>query len=294
MGDNAFVNETILKIRLCGEILSYWVMIFGSFFAATYSFLVRELSRPISDLNPMIPIVVAFLVEYNGKILYCLLYVGSLLGYRCIAEYINSMGNLQWKEKIPVIRIGIYFVVFSVYIIFLLAMGDNKVRQVYEAKEKSDAAPTLSWQGRGDGVSMPKDELSEECETMEEDDIKDELLDEMAENALNGGKQENVNETYDAALAHQKRVVDYYVVECGQKVFSIKEWKKLSNEELYYIRNGIFAICGYQFKSGYYDMFDWYEGSTEPFRWEIFNQNQHSNIMNILYVERMRENNQAE
>ena len=94
---------------------------------------------------------------------------------------------------------------------------------------------------------------------------------------------------------HQFELVDVEYVK-GNRDISVKEWGELSNEELYYIRNGIFAYQGCCFNSGYYDVFLWYEGNImlKDFDYRDFNDHQYKNIMNILYVEGQRENSQAE
>lgn len=121
------------------------------------------------------------------------------------------------------------------------------------------------------------------------------IIYEMAAEALECGII-NADEEYDAQFVHERVAVDYYVLECVHRVISVNEWMELSNEELYYIRNGIFAYCGCCFNSGYYDIFLWYEGYIAPkdFDFEDLNDCQYKNIMNIVYVEGQRESGQAE
>ncbi|MCM1263656.1 MAG: YARHG domain-containing protein [Butyrivibrio sp.] len=68
------------------------------------------------------------------------------------------------------------------------------------------------------------------------------------------------------------------------------ELELLSDEELYYIRNGILAYAGRAFEPGYYDKYSWYsENLSKEDVWSNINQFQLENIENIKSVERQRD-----
>lgn len=77
--------------------------------------------------------------------------------------------------------------------------------------------------------------------------------------------------------------VDYYVPRCKDQIFSVEIWEELTDDELYYILNGIYAFEGRYFEGDYYDAFSWYERRVmlEDFTDDMLNYNQHKNIANI-------------
>ena len=94
---------------------------------------------------------------------------------------------------------------------------------------------------------------------------------------------------------HKYDSVNYYVMKCVDEILPITEWEALSDEELYYIRNGICAYSGRIYESGYYDDYPWYEGTIAPndFDCSVLNDNQYLNIKNIQSVEDYRKANQG-
>lgn len=87
--------------------------------------------------------------------------------------------------------------------------------------------------------------------------------------------------------------IENYIVECSSREMTYNHLKELDGMELYYIRNGIYAYCGVKFESGFYDSFDWYNGSIEEkdFEWDMLNHYQQLNINTILRIEEENRNN---
>lgn len=84
--------------------------------------------------------------------------------------------------------------------------------------------------------------------------------------------------------------VDKWVPITYEEVVPIETWRGLSDKELYYIRNGIFAYAHAIFESNYYERFSWYNGTinVKEFEWSYFNPYQKENIENIKAVEAER------
>lgn len=97
------------------------------------------------------------------------------------------------------------------------------------------------------------------------------------------------------SVTHKFDSVNYYVMRCVDEILPITVWETLSDEELYYIRNGICAYGGRIYKSGYYDDYPWYEGTIAPndFDCSVLNNNQYLNIKNIQSVEDYRKANRG-
>lgn len=90
-------------------------------------------------------------------------------------------------------------------------------------------------------------------------------------------------------ITQPKDIVESYIIRCETEVIQIDEWVNLSNEELYYIRNGIFAYVGYPFDSGYYDKYSWYAPIDSPTAAkERLNSCQWENIEKIKMIEQQR------
>lgn len=88
----------------------------------------------------------------------------------------------------------------------------------------------------------------------------------------------------------EDELIEKYIIMSESEVISEDILKDLSDKELYYIRNGIFAYEGLLFESGYYERFSWYEGDTysEEEIWNRFNKYQSSNVKNIISLEKER------
>ena len=101
-------------------------------------------------------------------------------------------------------------------------------------------------------------------------------------------KGSNITDGLDDSTQIKNEIVESYIIRCKQEEISINEFKALSDEMLYYIRNGIFAYCGLYYSSGYYEQFEWYNAvfmSTDQFDWNVFNTYQIRNINNIQRIE---------
>lgn len=84
--------------------------------------------------------------------------------------------------------------------------------------------------------------------------------------------------------------IDYYIQKCYQEIISEEELNNLTNNELYYIRNGIFAYSGMIFSINYYERYSWYNGHIQKshFKWNMLNKYQQENIENIKEIENQR------
>lgn len=88
----------------------------------------------------------------------------------------------------------------------------------------------------------------------------------------------------------EEEKIENYIIRCNTEVVSINELNDLSQDELYYIRNGIFAYSGRIFiedeLTKYYKQFIWYEAKyTSTGIWEYINSYQYQNIINIRDIE---------
>lgn len=74
------------------------------------------------------------------------------------------------------------------------------------------------------------------------------------------------------------------------EIIHIDELKSLSNSELKYIRNGIYAYESHYFESGYYDEFEWYFGNipANKFTNDMLSECQMTNVLNIRAIEKER------
>lgn len=98
-----------------------------------------------------------------------------------------------------------------------------------------------------------------------------------------------IDEEEESSLI-KKGIVETYIIRCRTEVISFNEWDDLSNDDLYYIRNGIFADCGQWFESGYYDEFSWYNPKYSSVEvWNYIGHCQRKNIDNIGFIEDQRE-----
>ena len=96
--------------------------------------------------------------------------------------------------------------------------------------------------------------------------------------------------TFENIFSEEQEIVNNYIERSSSDIISIEELNNLSDNELYYIRNGIYAYEGYYFNSGYYDEFPWYNGHILPddFNENMLNHCQIVNIHNIKYIEDQR------
>lgn len=91
-------------------------------------------------------------------------------------------------------------------------------------------------------------------------------------------------------LTQDDVLISSMIKRCDKEIISLEEWDILTDSQLYYIRNGIFAYEGLIFKSDFYERFNWYNGwiLSQEECWELFNTHQVVNIRNIQKIERTR------
>lgn len=91
-------------------------------------------------------------------------------------------------------------------------------------------------------------------------------------------------------LTPLEQTVDELVPKTYEEVVPIDIWRGLSDKELYYCRNGIFAYAHAIFESDFYKVFSWYSGTVDikDFDWGVLNPYQVKNIENIKAVEKER------
>ena len=91
-------------------------------------------------------------------------------------------------------------------------------------------------------------------------------------------------------LTPLEQTVDMLVPLTYEEVLPIETWRELSDKELYYCRNGIFAYAHAIFESDFYEVFSWYSGTVniKDFDWGVLNPYQIKNIENIKAVEKER------
>lgn len=89
-------------------------------------------------------------------------------------------------------------------------------------------------------------------------------------------------------------LVEYLIIQGGQRELEESELKALNNKELYLVRNGMFAFQGRGFHeselSEYYSQYEWYIPRVEPqeFTWEMLNPYQQINVVAIREIEKRR------
>ena len=101
---------------------------------------------------------------------------------------------------------------------------------------------------------------------------------------------EFVYEYIENTLTPTEQTVNELVPRTHKEIIPIEVWRGLSDKELYYCRNGIFAYEHAIFKSNFYEVFPWYSGTVDikNFDWSVFNKYQVENIKNIRAVEKER------
>ena len=102
--------------------------------------------------------------------------------------------------------------------------------------------------------------------------------------------KEDDGDTNKNILSKEKQFIDEYINKCCAEVLPKEKLEKLSNSELKYIRNGIYAHEGYYFSSGYFDDFIWYNGNITPenFSDDMLSDTQMKNVLNIRAIEKER------
>ena len=291
MENNNFMSK--MKVIQCiTDVVCNLITIIGVLYGIAYGAIVKILPYIMPTVNPYISSIAKWLTGHRKEIAYSLVIEAAILLSKYIVltlfKYnVRRTCNPMREVSYPIKETILLLILMSFYFIFELAVNDKEVLRDYGSKRKGTVIHRVEVAYEGAPI--------EKSETIDEDEIMMNLIYEMAAEALEGGII-NVNEEYDAKYVHERVVVDYYVLECVHRVISVNEWMELSKEELYYIRNGIFAYSGCCFNSGYYDIFLWYEGNIalSDFDYKDFNGCQYKNIMNIVYVEGQRESSQAE
>ena len=94
----------------------------------------------------------------------------------------------------------------------------------------------------------------------------------------------------DHKFSDEQELVNHYVPLCKMQIISMEEWTQCTQEELYYIRNGIYAYEGMKFNGNYYSVFEWYEEKIEQKDFEdgCLNYFQNKNITNIIKAEKIK------
>ena len=104
-------------------------------------------------------------------------------------------------------------------------------------------------------------------------------------------EDDNTNKDFDNkeqenSLTEEQQIIEKYIIRPHDEIIPKDELKLLTKEQLYFIRNGIFAYAGQYFESGYYNCFSWYIGDIAPEDIYIkLNYYQSRNIDNIRSVE---------
>lgn len=101
---------------------------------------------------------------------------------------------------------------------------------------------------------------------------------------------DNIEKYENDTLTPLDKMIEEYILHSENAIIPIDELESLSDEELYYIRNGIFAYVGKYYESGYYDKFSWYTGDVidSDDIWNRINEFQLENINNIKLIEDQR------
>lgn len=85
-------------------------------------------------------------------------------------------------------------------------------------------------------------------------------------------------------------IIEKLILESNNTIIPFDILNSLSDNELYYVRNGIYAYSGMYFESNYYNKYPWYSGKIHKnnFQEGMLNQYQQQNISNILEIENSR------
>lgn len=108
----------------------------------------------------------------------------------------------------------------------------------------------------------------------------------------NGATMPELNSfIHEFYYTEEQKLVEHYVHKCKEKIIPIEEWKKCTQLQLYYIRNGIYAYGGRHYKGSFYNVFEWYDGHIQPkdFKDGMLNYYQNKNIANIKKIEENKE-----
>lgn len=108
-------------------------------------------------------------------------------------------------------------------------------------------------------------------------------ISEKEEGIPNTSYTDSIDDIEESPLTPLEQTVEEWILISYQETVSVNIWRTLSDEELYYIRNGIFAYSHAKFDQNFYDVYSWYEGTTyiSDFDWSVFNYYQVDNILSV-------------
>lgn len=95
-------------------------------------------------------------------------------------------------------------------------------------------------------------------------------------------------------LTKSESLIEYYIHICSKQYVDMEELGTLSDEELYYIRYGLYAIQGRYFHSSvlstYFSQYEWYEPyiAAYEFDYDMLNSYQQTNLSRIVAIELSR------
>ena len=168
---------------------------------------------------------------------------------------ITTYNKIKMQDNPP--TLSVFIIVFLLISIFILGYLNFNPKLVLANQE-----------GNENVEDIEKDESIEDEEVVESDFIVE--------------PQNN--------LTPEQYRVNYYVPLCKEEIFPTEIWEEFTDDELYYTLNGIYASEGRFYKSGYFNIFEWYNGSIMPedFEANMLNYNQHKNIANIIKIMKKR------
>lgn len=189
-------------------------------------------------------------------------------GYDFTREKINCTGTFRNidKDQIVVFYCRPIYKEYNIEKITYFDKEKKKVKDKKTTKYVSLVGPQWGWIVYDENNNIIEDTINEE------NNIDD-----------NWNKQREID------------IVERYILRAETEVIPIEDLQCLENEELRYIRNGIYAYCGRKFEGielkEYYNKYDWYmpRYCRNEFDWNFFNIYQQETIYNIRNVEESRE-----
>lgn len=210
------------------------------------------------DFIPYTEHFTSFIVKYKSILLVLLITIIILRYIICvIPNYKIYLEEKPKPEANPsIISISITILISTTVMLYLFIHLDNT---------------TLS--SKADNITPSE---NDQMEKIEEVQFEDEYLE--------YNNKENI-------LTEEDKSIEKYIKMAHDEIISKDILKTLSFNDLYYIRNGIFAYEGFYFESGYYERFSWYNGNitSEEEIWCELNAYQYTNIQNIKKIEEKNE-----
>ena len=221
-----------------------------SFIVAAYTYLNNSNTTSI---------LLFFIIEYGRYIsLFCCI-LGLIINHYVIPEYKVRRQDIPIEEARPSYLLSgilLIAIVMNLACVFIPPKNTDAQEPPTTTEEPQTLPPLLTGEGGNNNPIEPNSNPSNDIVT----------------------------------LTPLEQTVDKWVPTTYEEVVPIDIWRSLSNEELYYIRNGIYAYSHAIFPSGYYEKFAWYSGiiDVNEFEWSYFNFYQKKNIENIKAVEAER------